>query len=70
MRKTREIRINQEWCKSCEICVHFCPKKVYEMGRFYPEVKRLEDCIACRLCEKLCPDFAIEVITDEDEKNR
>jgi len=31
------------------------------MGRFYPVIARPEDCIACKLCEKLCPDFAITV---------
>jgi 2-oxoglutarate ferredoxin oxidoreductase subunit delta len=28
---------------------------------------RVEDCIACKLCERLCPDLAIEVITDQDK---
>lgn len=61
MVKISEITINEQWCKSCEICVNFCPKKVYDMGRFYPVVARPDDCIACKLCEKLCPDFAIKV---------
>jgi len=71
MKKNAEITINEQWCKSCEICVAFCPKKVYEMGRFYPKVVRPEDCTACMLCEKLCPDFAITVtVPDKIEKSQ
>lgn len=31
-------------------------------------VARLEDCIACNLCDLRCPDFAIEVIPKVDQK--
>ncbi|MCK4640901.1 MAG: 4Fe-4S binding protein [Candidatus Marinimicrobia bacterium] len=70
MKKISKITINEKWCKSCEICVYFCPKKVYDMGRFYPEVARPEDCIACKLCEKLCPDFAITVTPPDKAESR
>lgn len=71
MKKKVEIIINEDWCKSCEICVSFCPKKVFDMGRFYPIVARPEDCTDCKLCEMLCPDFAIQVIaTDKKDKNK
>ncbi|MGC9363057.1 MAG: 4Fe-4S dicluster domain-containing protein [Fidelibacterota bacterium] len=71
MKKNVDIIINEDWCKSCEICVTFCPKKVFDMGRFYPIVARPEDCINCKLCEMLCPDFAIQVIaTDDKDKNK
>jgi len=41
------------------------------MGRFYPIVARPEDCIACKLCEKLCPDFAITVVAlDKKDTNK
>jgi len=65
MKKKYTVVINEQWCKSCEICVYFCPKKVFEMGQFYPIVTRPEDCIGCELCEKLCPDFAITVQESE-----
>jgi len=70
MKKISEITINEKWCKSCEICVQFCPKSVYDMGRFYPVIARPEDCIACKLCEKLCPDFAITVTSPEEAESR
>jgi len=68
MKKEPEIRINEAWCKSCEICVQFCPRHVLEMGKFYPTVAHIEKCTACKLCELLCPDFAIEVIKPGEEE--
>ncbi len=62
------VYIDQEICKGCEICVHYCPKNVLEMaadvnkrGFNYSSVVRPEDCIQCKLCEKMCPDLAIYV---------
>ncbi|MEW6350196.1 MAG: ferredoxin family protein [Thermodesulfobacteriota bacterium] len=50
------------WCKKCGNCVEFCPKGVWESDEWgYPHVARPEECTLCRLCEKLCPDFAITV---------
>jgi len=61
------ITINNAWCKSCEICVEFCPTRVLEMKGFYPIVVDLEKCTACMLCEYRCPDFAITVTKVEEE---
>ena len=61
-KKQYDIVILQAWCKSCGICVAFCPKKVIgtdEMGN--PVVEHPEDCSGCRFCELHCPDFAIAV---------
>ncbi len=69
MKKNYNVIVNQKWCKSCEICVAVCPKKVFDMDNFYAAANRPEDCIGCLLCEKLCPDFAIEVrLKTENEK--
>jgi len=56
-----EVKINTDWCKSCGICVAFCPRKVLEMGMFYAQVAHPEACSGCKMCENLCPDFAITV---------
>ena len=63
-----KIDITTEWCKGCGICVAFCPKQVLELNRQGKcEVARLEECIACMMCELRCPDLAIEVITTQTE---
>ncbi len=57
----RRIVIYPGFCKGCEICVHFCPRKVLEIKDFKAHVARIEECSECGLCEVRCPDFAIEV---------
>jgi 2-oxoglutarate ferredoxin oxidoreductase subunit delta len=61
-KKTYTPRIFKDWCKSCGICVAFCPKGVIgkdETGA--PEILHPDRCIGCRFCELHCPDFAISV---------
>jgi 2-oxoglutarate ferredoxin oxidoreductase subunit delta len=60
------IIIDEDMCKGCGICIEVCPKGVLEVsmkisarGYYIPLVKREEDCAICRLCEIICPDFAI-----------
>jgi len=57
-----EIFIYAPWCKSCGICVAFCPTGVFESERSgRPVVTHPDKCIACGLCEMMCPDMAITV---------
>jgi 2-oxoglutarate ferredoxin oxidoreductase subunit delta len=56
------VAINPKYCKSCGICVAFCPKKVLALdseGKAY--AANPGDCAGCRQCELRCPDFAIDV---------
>lgn len=55
--------IYNDWCKSCGICVAFCPKNVIEIDdKKKVKIKRPEKCSGCRMCELHCPDFALEVL--------
>ncbi len=68
-KKLKEISINHNWCKGCNICVTFCPKQVLELNEKGLSVAvRPEDCIICKLCEMRCPDLAIKVLTEEEEQ--
>lgn len=64
-----EIDVDTFLCKGCGICVEMCPRKVFEWsggelsekGVHYPVPVNAEKCVKCKLCELLCPDFAISV---------
>lgn len=55
------ITMNEEFCKSCEICVEICPNKCLEMKGLYPVVVDINLCSKCMLCELECPDFALTI---------
>ena len=58
------LEVNERWCKgkACEICVRVCPEYCLAIGsNDKVVVTRPDACTGCRLCELLCPDFAIVV---------
>lgn len=70
-----EVHIILDRCKGCGFCVEYCPKDVLEMSEEYntrgyhpPRVKDPEGCVQCKLCEMLCPDFAIFVLPKEQKE--
>ena len=67
-RRPKEVKVYRSWCKRCGICAAFCPKGALKMGDDGPEWIDPEACIGCRMCELRCPDFAIEVIAEEDKE--
>jgi 2-oxoglutarate ferredoxin oxidoreductase subunit delta len=80
MRQVRII-VNKDLCKGCEICMLFCPAKILEedtptaWGGSSPRLAKGGETkcmlvrgpkgVACRLCEKRCPDAAIMVEVQE-----
>lgn len=62
-----EVRVNLEWCKACGLCSWICPTKAItsdQMGK--PVVDTLK-CVGCLSCEKICPEFAIDVVLGSDD---
>jgi hypothetical protein len=62
------ITVDAVRCKGCNICVSICTKQVFTLsakrnnyGTTMPEAVKEKECIGCKLCEKLCPDAAINV---------
>lgn len=63
-----QINVYKDLCKACGLCVAWCPQDVLAAdAEGYPITPRLSQCINCKLCERHCPDFAIEVIPPEVE---
>ena len=63
-----EIKVVAERCKSCGYCIKFYPKNVLALGQKvnskgyeYVEAIHMQDCIACCMCGRICPDGAIEI---------
>ena len=69
----KRVEFNDERCKSCELCITVCPKKIISIsddkinskGYRPAQVKDMEQCIGCAFCASMCPDAAI-TITDEE----
>lgn len=61
------IKIDQEKCKSCYLCIDVCPKKLIQKsektGKTGNNVVEFKDensqCIGCTQCALVCPDIAI-----------
>jgi 2-oxoglutarate ferredoxin oxidoreductase subunit delta len=55
-----KIRWNPDWCKRCHICVEACPRQALVLRD--DAISQLEGCDQTGICQRLCPDLAIEVI--------
>lgn len=53
-------------CKGCGLCIEKCPKKSITWSSVLgvygtPSVEANNECIACGICQSVCPDCAINV---------
>ncbi|WP_278246899.1 indolepyruvate ferredoxin oxidoreductase subunit alpha [Alkaliphilus transvaalensis] len=67
-KEDKNLKVIEEWCKGCGICVAFCPKSVLEMNNDKVAINDIDKCIKCGLCELRCPDYAIYLEGSKDEK--
>ncbi len=62
------VKVNEERCKGCGLCIHFCPQDVLEFSEqinrqgYHPVLfAHPEKCTGCTFCALMCPDCALEV---------
>lgn len=62
------IKVDEEMCKGCNLCVVSCPtsvlslnKSVNAKGYNYSYMENPEACIGCSNCADVCPDACITV---------
>jgi len=60
-RLTKEsMRINEEKCTRCNLCVENCPVNAIDFTES-PPIFKTERCVPCWYCEQICPTGAIEI---------
>ncbi|MBW1699574.1 MAG: ferredoxin family protein [Deltaproteobacteria bacterium] len=69
----KKLHIHPKYCKGCLICVEMCPKKalkpsdqINSRGYLLPVENDMSRCTDCKLCEILCPDFAIAIEVEDE----
>lgn len=69
------IKTDDDRCKGCGLCVHFCPVKVLRLSdrinmQGYHPVELIPDggCTGCATCALMCPDQVITVFRVKKEK--
>ena len=67
-----KVKVDACRCKSCELCVAACPKKIIKISDQKNELGfRLAVCVdestctGCLACAQVCPDVAIEIVRRE-----
>lgn len=55
--------IDQSLCKDCALCFSFCPKNIFIQDEEEASISvgPSDECIGCKVCEKMCPELAIQV---------
>jgi len=68
------VTIDAERCKGCELCIHFCPRKIIgsleqidSRGVHSATVQDSTNCTGCLSCVMMCPDLAIQITREPEQ---
>jgi NAD-dependent dihydropyrimidine dehydrogenase PreA subunit len=74
-RPAYRVSVDPALCDGCGICVFFCKPSVFEMSRemnrrgvFVALPTRVDACTFCRLCDAGCPQLAVTVRADQENR--
>ncbi len=57
----KKVKLDEEKCVGCGICVDTCEKGVLEMTDDVLKIAHLEKCDGCNSCVEACPNEALSV---------
>jgi len=60
-----KVKWNSDWCKRCHICVEACPEQALVLDDHV--IIQTEKCNKDGVCQRFCPDLAIEVIEPREK---
>ncbi len=55
------LKLDEEKCTGCGMCLEVCPHNVLEMNRTHVAIQNLDACMECGACSRNCPFDAISV---------
>jgi 2-oxoglutarate ferredoxin oxidoreductase subunit delta len=71
------IKVNEVYCKGCELCITACPQQVLGLATdritakgYHPATLIAEGCTGCAVCSVVCPEAAITVFRETTGVNQ
>jgi NAD-dependent dihydropyrimidine dehydrogenase PreA subunit len=61
LRNVVTIKLDEEKCKGCGMCINVCPHEVFIMKEDKVQIADKDSCMECGACANNCPFSAIEV---------
>ena len=55
------LKLDQEKCTGCGMCLEVCPHEVFKMNTRHVEIQNRDACMECGACSRNCPFDAITV---------
>ena len=57
------LKLDQEKCTGCGMCLEVCPHAVFRMNTRHVEIQNRDACMECGACSRNCPFNSITVQT-------
>ena len=71
------IKVDEMYCKGCELCVSACPQHVMALAMdrltvkgYHPAQLIADGCTGCAICALVCPEASITVYREAIKTSR